>query len=249
MHKERWVGIAVLAIASIACGSRGPRVLPRTVRLSVQRDYPDCRGRDIRGYELGSHRYQVTGCGLDVVYLCPGRRRPCVPEQAAGAYVVAAPPSAAIGVIVVTGGASGPETIQTYPAQYPAGTASAGATAAATASAGPTSSPAPASAPSREQIEAGIGAWIDTHASEILQCTGTQAALIEVRWDASGAPAIALGGEMHGSPGEPCVQRVLSGVQLNVGGQAGSVRHVVSAGIDDSEDRDGSGSGPLLAPG
>jgi hypothetical protein len=216
MRGARWVGIAVVGITAIAC-ARYP-VLPRNVRESVHRDHPSCGGRHIRGLDLGGGRYQVLGCDLNVVYVCPtgphSRWRACMPEQTAGGYAAATSPAQPV-TIVVTGGVQGPQTIQSYPAQ-PAPQAA------------PPPAPAQAwAAPTAEQIEAGVGQWIDSHRAEILACTGTPAALVEVTWDATGIPAVALGGEMRGSPGEPCVAQVLSGVQLNVAGQPGSIRHVV----------------------
>jgi len=226
----------MVAATAIACGGGYP-LLPRNVREAVHRDHPSCRGRHIRGLDLGDGRYQVLGCDLNVVYVCPtgphSRWRTCAPEQTAGGYAVATAPAQPV-TIVVTGGAQGPQTIQSYPAQpapapYQAQPAPAQAAPAqaAPAQAAPAQAAPATAVPTAEQIEAGVGQWIDSHRAEILSCTGTPAALVEVSWDATGIPVVALGGEMHGSAGEPCVAQALSGVQLNVGGQPGSVRHVV----------------------
>ena len=226
MRAARWALIGTMTVVALACGSGG-RVLPRYMRASVERDYPACRGR-VRGYELGNMQYRVTSCGLDVVYQCPGGRQECYQiGQTAGGYATqypAQPQQQGAGVIVVTGGVSGSETITAYPAQ-PVQT-DAQQVQAQPATTTTTAQPA-AAAPTREQVEAGVGQWVDSHRAEILSCTGTPAALVEVTWDASGTPVVALGGEMHGSTGEPCVARVLSGVVFNTGGQAGSIRHVV----------------------
>lgn len=236
MGGARWVGIALVAVTAVACGSRYP-LLPRHVRNAVHRDHPTCRGRHIRGLELGGERYQVLGCDLNVVYVCPSgphsRWGTCVPEPTAGGYAAATAPAQPV-TIVVTGGAQGPQTIQSYPAQpaqpaYPAQAEPAQTyPPAQPAQAYPAQQPPAAyAAPTPEQIEAGVAQWIDSHRAEILACTGTAAALVEVTWDATGIPVVALGGEMRGSAGEPCVAGVLSGVQLAVAGQPGSVRHVV----------------------
>lgn len=201
----RW-GLAMFVIAAVsACGARSPyRVLPRNVRASVERDFPDCRGREVRGVDLGGSRYQVVACGLDVVYACAAdRRRDCQMEGT--------------GVVAVSGGGEVPaayaqpqpqpvQVLQTTPTQ--------------------TAEPAPAQ-PSREQVEQVIRTWLDTQRATILGCTQTQAALVEVQWTAEGAPTIALGGEMHGSPGETCVVQRLAGVQFQNVGTAGELRHVI----------------------
>ena len=228
MRGARWVGVAMVVVTAIACGGRYP-LLPRNVRESVHRDHPTCRGRHIRGVDLGGGRYQVLGCDLNVVYVCPtgphSRWQSCMPEQTAGGYAVATAPAQPV-TIVVTGGVQGPQTIQSYPAQPAQAQAQPPqAYAAPQAEAAPQAQAA--GVPTPEQIEAGVGQWIDSHRAEILACTGTPAALVEVAWDATGIPAVTLGGEMRGSQGEPCVAGVLSGVQLNVAGQPGSVRHVV----------------------
>ena len=173
MRGARWVGVAMVVVTAIACGGRYP-LLPRNVRESVHRDHPTCRGRHIRGVDLGGGRYQVLGCDLNVVYVCPtgphSRWQSCMPEQTAGGYAVATAPAQPV-TIVVTGGVQGPQTIQSYPAQPAQAQAQppqAQAYAAPQAQA--------AGVPTPEQIEAGVGQWIDSHRAEILACTGTPAA-------------------------------------------------------------------------
>ncbi|UJR85423.1 hypothetical protein [Sandaracinus amylolyticus] len=205
MARMRW-GLAMVVIATVsACGARSPyRVLPRNVRESVQRDFPDCRGRDVRGLDLGGSRYQVVACGLDLVYACAAdRRRDCQIEGT--------------GVVAVSGGGEVPAAYaQPQPQPMPV------LQTTPTPTAQPTTT-----TPSREQVEQVIRAWLDTQRGAILGCTQTQAALVEVQWTAEGTPTIALGGEMHGSPGETCVVQHLAGVQFQNVGAAGELRHVI----------------------
>lgn len=225
---RRPAGTVALAFAALcACGpsvSDGMTArLPRNLRESVHRDHPTCRGRGIRGREIGPGQWEIDVCGAALAYyVCPtgpqSRWRRCTQQPAtSGGQVVAAQPQPTY--VVVTGGAQGTQTIV-------AAAAPAAAAPAPTSAPAPSASP-PAAAPTMEQIEAAVRQWLDSHRAEILACTRTAAALVEVRWNAQGVPSVALGGEMHGSAGEPCVVQALSGVQFAVAGQAGAIRHVV----------------------
>ncbi len=222
-------GAVVLSFLAIACGHRGPRtasypVLPRNVRESVHRDYRHCAGRDVRGMDLGNGQYRVLACGLDVVYACPigrhSRWQTC--QQAGGGMAM-------VGAQPVTGGAT--VTVYTVDGSGSVATTAQPAVVATPAPAPATVQPtAPATTgpvPTPEQVEAGVRQWIDSQRASILACTQTQAALVEVSWTTTGTPSVALGGELHGTPGEGCVATALSGVQFNSGGQAGALRHVV----------------------
>ena len=222
------VALAAFAIVITACGAgRRYRVLPRNVRESVHRDYPDCRGRHVRGENLGGGRYRVVACGLDVVYACAtgphSRWRGCQMEGS-GVVVAGAQP---VGVVVVTttGGEVPPAytqpqvmVLETQPAPAQSQPPTVQAEAAPQQ---------PAAAPSSEQVEGVIRQWLDSQRATILGCTQTQAALVEVSWTDAGVPTVALGGEMHGSPGESCVAQQLAGVQFQNVGRAGQLRHVI----------------------
>ena len=231
------VAMAALAIGT-ACGGRY-RGLPRNVRESVHRDYPDCRGRHVRGEDLGGGRYHVVACGLDVVYACAtgphSRWQGC---QMEGNGVVVAGGGQPIGVVVVTSGREVPPAyaqaqpqplvLQTQPAEaqtVQTQTQPAQTQPAQTQPAQPAQQAA--AQPSTEQVEGVIRQWLDSQRATILGCTQTQAALVEVAWTDAGVPTIALGGEMHGSPGEGCVAQQLAGVQFQNVGRAGQLRHVI----------------------
>jgi hypothetical protein len=222
------IGLAVVIAAltlGVGCGRRSQyRTLPRNVRESVHRDYPDCRGRDMRGADLGDGRYRVVACGLDVIYECSAgphsRWRTChLAGGAPGASVVYA---------------SGGEVPLAYQQPAPAApTATAVVTVDPMAPPPQPAAPTPSAAaptaptPGGEQVELALRGWLDTQRATILGCTGTPAALVEVAWTADGVPTIALGGEMHGTPAEACVVRSLPRVQLQNAGGPGALRHVI----------------------
>lgn len=219
MTKWSVVGTAIvlgaMALGTVACGrGDGLRRLPRYVATSVQRDFPDCRGRHVRGRELGGGRYEVVDCGMNVVYACPrhaARWRGCELEQqqAQPVYAVVQQPQQQQGVVVVTAG--GQATGQTATVLVPP----------------PPQDTAGAQTPQQQATEATVRQWLDGNRGPILQCTQTQAALVEVVWTAEGVPTVALGGEMHGTPGEQCVVQALGSVQFQNTGGPGQVRHVI----------------------
>lgn len=70
----RGVGAIVFVIGLAALGGCGGRAnLPRNVRESAHRDFPNCRGRDIEGevLDVAQNTYLVNACGVQVVYVCP----------------------------------------------------------------------------------------------------------------------------------------------------------------------------------
>jgi len=217
---DRWLRGLGLALLVVGCG--GSRGMPRALSASIARDYPGCVGVPMRAVVLDPMHYEVLGCGIDVVYTCPrgarGRAAACGQVGPMGGGPAAAQP-----YVLVQGGTSGAETIPPPPPAYvgaaaPAPAAPVQPTAQVTVEAPP---------PTMDQIEAAVAQWLDQNRAAILGCTRTPAALVEVSWTAAGATSITLGGEMHGSPGEPCVVQALGSVRLHVGGQAGQTRHVV----------------------
>jgi len=229
MSRTSALVVALASVASAACGSRSTQVeypvLPRNVRESVHRDHPDCRGREIRGLDLGNGYYRVLACGLDVVYVCPvgphSRWRPCYPDTRGGA-ATAAGSSQPTSVIIVTPNATS-DTASAAQGTQSAGVAGASSSGPIAGGGDATTSPVP----TREEVEIAIRQWLDANRATILGCTGTAAAVVEVRWNAHGTPTIRLEGSLHRTPGERCVIQALSNAQFQVGGQAGRIQHVV----------------------
>lgn len=208
-----WGALLVLgavALGTVACGrGDGLRRLPRYVTTSVHRDFPDCGRRDVRGRDLGGGRFEVVGCGMDIVYACPrhaARWRGCeLEQQQQPAYAVVQQPMQQQpqgAVVVVTAGGQVEQQQQVLVTPQ-------------------------AQTPQQQATEATVRQWLDGSRAQILACTQTQAALIEVTWDATGVPTIMLGGEMRGTPGENCVRQQLGAVQFQNTGGPGQVRHVI----------------------
>lgn len=220
-RKTGWVRAAIavaVAIVAVACGAAQyeGRTLPRNVRSAVQRDFPGCGGRHVRGEHLGGGRFHVLSCGLNVVYQCRrGRWGGCQLEQQ---MVVATAQPQAAGTVVVMGTApqGGLVITETQPAQQ-----------GQVVQAQPAQAQPVAPTPEDDPVAIAVRGWLDAQRATILGCTQTQAALIEATWSAQGAIAVQLGGEMHGTPGEQCVVQHLSGVQLQNVTTAGTVRHVI----------------------
>lgn len=86
--------VAAAVSLGAGCGaSDGLQSLPRYVARSMQRDFPECDRRDVRGIDLGGGRYRVVSCDMDVVYVCPtahARWRGCQLDQQ-GVYAVVQP--------------------------------------------------------------------------------------------------------------------------------------------------------------
>lgn len=233
MSTTRWMMIVGLTLSlATACGARDGFTarLPRNVRESAHRDFPEqCRGRGIRGRELGGGRFEIVcqDAAVHVVYACPGSRwGSCVVEQTSGGMVAIGPQPQQPVLVQVTGGVAMQPGTTVQVTSAPSYTTDGTGQPVAQAAVQPTAQPA-GPAPTMAQIEAGIHGWIDSNRAAILACTQTPAALVDVSWTAQGVPAVALGGEMHGTAGEPCVQQTLANVVFSVGGQAGAIRHVV----------------------
>lgn len=204
--------LGTMALGTVACGrGDGLRRLPRYVTTSARRDFPSCGRGAVRGRELGGGRYEMIDCGVQVVYACPrhaARWRGCeLEQQAQPVYAVVQQPQPQQGVVVVTAGgqAEQPATVLVPPPPQDPSTQT----------------------PQQQATEATVRQWLDGNRAAILQCTQTQAALVEVTWTAEGIPSVMLGGEMHGTPGEQCVVQALGSVQFQNTGGAGQVRHVI----------------------
>jgi len=83
---------------------------------------------------------------------------------------------------------------------------------------------ATASAPGADNPE--LRALLDTQREAILACAERATVVVVVRWDASGAVTLALGGELAGSSNEGCVRSAV-GAQHVTASAPGELRHLV----------------------
>ena len=67
---------------------------------------------------------------------------------------------------------------------------------------------------------------LDTQREAILACAERATVVVVVRWDASGAVTLALGGDLAGSSNEGCVRSAL-GAQHVAASAPGELRHLV----------------------
>jgi hypothetical protein len=184
---------------------------------------------EARVAELGERVFEASGCGRTIGIACSSHNEPrCSAVRLAGRLADERPTAGRLtGERSTAGGdSSGTESSGTGPGTGPSsGPAGGGESAVETRASwtGDRRSDDP-------EAEAALRAALDARRDDVLACVGRDRAVVRAAWGAAGDLAIALTGELAGTPEERCVRAALADVRAPAAGRLrGAVLHLLRA--------------------
>jgi hypothetical protein len=199
-------------------------------RLALESARETLRCSEVTLVSRGERVWEASGCGRSIGIACSAHNEPrCTGVRWARTSTNearTAPRTAATHAVAETQGARPVAASPTMTTRAPIDVS----TEAASASQGipPTGAPPPSDADARaaEVAAATVRASLDARRQDILACAGRDRVVVRVAWE-NGRVAVALGGELAGSPEEGCVRAALADLPAPDGAPHGVILHLL----------------------